>query len=75
MKYDCEVIQDLLPLYKDSACSVASALAVQEHLKECEKCTSIFKLVNIICVDAIVGIGEVLVVGLTEVEHILVALP
>lgn len=54
MKYDCEVIQDLLPLYKDSACSVASALAVQEHLKECEKCNKLLEQLNDTSVDELI---------------------
>ena len=34
----CEVIQDLLPLYVDDCCSMESRRLVEEHLKECEKC-------------------------------------
>ena len=54
MKYECEVIQDLLPLYKDSACSVASALAVQEHLNECEKCRKFLDRLNDTSVDEMI---------------------
>ena len=36
---DCNVIQDLLPLYADDACSEASREIVQEHLQECESCS------------------------------------
>ncbi|MBR4732075.1 MAG: zf-HC2 domain-containing protein [Lachnospiraceae bacterium] len=54
MKYECEVIQDLLPLYKDSACSVASALAVQEHLNECEKCKKFLDQLNDTSVDELI---------------------
>ena len=32
MKYECDIIEDLLPLYKDKACSAASSKAVEEHL-------------------------------------------
>ena len=39
MKYECDIIEDLLPLYKDKACSAASSKAVEEHLAECPKCT------------------------------------
>ena len=42
MKYDCDMICDLLPLYIDDACSEASAKAVEEHLAECESCTSLY---------------------------------
>lgn len=54
MKYDCEMIQDLLPLYKDSACSAASALAVQEHLKECEKCNKFYESLNDNAIDELI---------------------
>ena len=39
MKYDCEVIRDLLPLYADEACSEKSRAMVEEHLRECEACS------------------------------------
>ena len=39
MKYNCDVIRDLLPLYQDGVCSEGSALAVEEHLKECKACS------------------------------------
>lgn len=35
---DCELAQDLLPLYQDGVCSESSAAFVEEHLKHCEKC-------------------------------------
>lgn len=38
MKYNCELIQDLLPLYHDEVCSAESRRVVDEHLKECEQC-------------------------------------
>ena len=38
MKLDCELIQDLLPLYAEGLCSLASRRAVEEHLPECEHC-------------------------------------
>lgn len=34
----CEIIEDLLPLYLDDACSEESKKAVREHLDSCEKC-------------------------------------
>lgn len=40
MKMTCEVIQDLLPLYCDGACSEESKKIVEEHLSDCEKCTA-----------------------------------
>lgn len=41
MKYACEMIQDLLPLYHDEVCSAASRDAVEEHLQECSECRQI----------------------------------
>lgn len=38
MKMECEVIQDLLPLYVEKIASEQSAALVEEHLKECEAC-------------------------------------
>ena len=34
----CEVIQDLLPLYVDNCCSEVSREIVGEHLEQCEEC-------------------------------------
>lgn len=41
LKYNCELIQDLLPLYQDGACSNSSRDAVEEHLKDCGSCRDI----------------------------------
>ena len=38
MTYDCDLIQDLLPLYGENLCSPASRRAVEEHLHGCECC-------------------------------------
>ena len=38
MKYNCEIIKDLLPLYVDNICSNQSRKIVEEHLDECPKC-------------------------------------
>ncbi len=38
MKYSCEVIKDLLPLYIDGCCSPKSRQLVEEHLEECLSC-------------------------------------
>lgn len=43
MKVTCEIIEDLLPLYVDEVCSAQSRQAVEEHLRECEKCRSAFE--------------------------------
>ena len=41
MKTDCEIIQDLLPLYVDDICSEKSRELVDEHLRECAECDSL----------------------------------
>lgn len=38
MKLNCDIVQDLLPLYEDGVCSKSSRMAVEEHLKECSQC-------------------------------------
>ncbi len=38
MKYNCEMIRDLLPLYYDGICSESSRQAVEAHLAECPEC-------------------------------------
>ncbi len=43
MKYSCELIRDLLPLYCDRVCSKDSAEAVQEHISTCGECKNIYK--------------------------------
>ena len=42
MKYPCEIIKDLLPLYIDGVCSDESRKAVEEHLAECDECKAFF---------------------------------
>ena len=38
MKKDCNIVRDLLPLYKDEVCSEESRSFVEEHVKECSDC-------------------------------------
>ncbi len=38
MKYPCEIIKDLLPLYVDDIASEKSKDVVEDHLSECENC-------------------------------------
>ncbi len=38
MKYNCDIIRDLLPLYIDDVASVSSRQMVEEHLQECPDC-------------------------------------
>ena len=46
MKTTCNVIQDLLPLYCDDACSAESRRLVEEHLKECDDCRETYQLMQ-----------------------------
>lgn len=50
MKVSCEVIQDLLPLYVDNACSEDSEKLVEDHMAECETCKQAY--------EAMVGEGK-----------------
>ncbi len=38
MKYPCNLIQDLLPLYHDGVCSEESVTIIENHLSECAEC-------------------------------------
>ena len=38
---DCDLVQDLLPLYLDDACSESSKKVVEEHLAECAACREV----------------------------------
>lgn len=41
MKLSCKVIEDLLPLYHDGACSQESRALVEEHLADCPHCSKL----------------------------------
>lgn len=43
MKYNCEIIKDLLPLYVDNICSSQTREIVEEHLNECADCRAYLK--------------------------------
>lgn len=42
MKYPCNLIKDLLPLYVDNVCSDESREIVKIHLSECDDCSSYY---------------------------------
>jgi hypothetical protein len=42
MKYDCELIQDLLPLYRDRITSPKTNEIIAAHLEECPECRKLF---------------------------------
>lgn len=46
MKYACNLIKDLLPLYHDEVCSEESKQAVEEHFEECQECQEYYKKLN-----------------------------
>lgn len=51
-KTNCDLINDLLPLYADNVCSEESKAAVAEHISCCEKCrTQLEKMGRPISVD------------------------
>ncbi len=55
MKYDCDMIVDLLPLYKDGICSSASAKVIEDHLAECPKCCDMLGKLNDTAIDDIIA--------------------
>ncbi len=46
MKYSCNLIRDLLPLYCDRICSEDSAEAVQAHISTCAECKNIYTVMQ-----------------------------
>ena len=46
MRFSCEIIKDLLPLYCDNVCSEDSKKAIEEHVKECAGCRNAFELLK-----------------------------
>lgn len=43
---DCEIVQDLLPLYHDGVCSLKSRQMVETHLKTCPNCQKILDAID-----------------------------
>jgi len=46
MKYPCDTIKDLLPLYHDDVCGASSKRIVEEHLSECASCKNTWTRLN-----------------------------
>lgn len=63
MKYECEMIRDLLPLYHDKVCSKTSERVVEEHLKECAPCREIAEKLNNTAYDEKLKIEKENVIG------------
>lgn len=43
-KYNCDIIQDLIPSYVDGICSDATKECVEEHVMECNQCKSLIEI-------------------------------
>jgi hypothetical protein len=43
MKYDCDIIRDLMPMYDDKIASEKSREAVEEHIKKCDSCRAYYQ--------------------------------
>lgn len=50
---ECDVVQDLLPLYYDNACSPASKKIVEQHLAACEKCKKTYEALRNPVIDTV----------------------
>jgi hypothetical protein len=46
MKYPCDLIRDLLPLYLDGVCSAESKKAVESHLEVCPACRAYYQTMH-----------------------------
>ena len=46
MKLSCKVIEDMLPIYYDGVCSAESAALVEEHLKDCPRCSRVLAVLH-----------------------------
>ncbi len=54
-KFECGMIQDLLPLYQDEVCTESSKRAVEEHLAVCASCRALAeKLKNMVYEEELV---------------------
>lgn len=43
MKLSCTLVEDLYPLYEENEVSESSRLAIENHLRECEKCHALYQ--------------------------------
>lgn len=50
---ECGVVQDLLPLYYDNACTPASRKMVEQHLMTCEKCRKTYEELKNTTIDTV----------------------
>ena len=54
MKINCDIIEDLIPLYLDDVCSDQSKKAVEDHIKECKRCKKLVESANIINIPKLI---------------------
>lgn len=47
MKVSCEIIKDLIPLYKDEICSTESKTLIEEHISNCKDCKNYLNEMNV----------------------------
>lgn len=52
---ECEIVQDLLPLYYDDVCSPSSKKFIQHHLEDCERCRKLYEELKNDSVDRIMA--------------------
>lgn len=50
---ECDVVQDLLPLYYENACTSASKKMVEQHLMTCEKCKKTYEALRNTTIDTV----------------------
>lgn len=50
----CDIVQDLLPLYYDDACTPASRELVEQHLLTCEKCRKTYEGLKNTTIDKVI---------------------
>ena len=43
MNLTCDIVKDLVSIYKDKLASKSSQVAIEEHLKECDSCRKYYK--------------------------------
>ncbi len=51
---ECEIVQDLLPLYFDDACNPVSKELVKQHLSTCEACRKIYEELKNDTIDSVI---------------------
>ena len=63
---DCDLVQDLLPLYLDDACSASSKKVVEEHLAECVACREVVQKLKDHTVEDVIAAESESVLRITQ---------